>query len=72
MFKQQRQDYEGVYNHAFAVVESEDAGDKRTAEHHQNLLKKEFDKLVNMGNDLLSLIPQVGSGVDSGDKELFD
>ena len=72
MFKQQRQNYEGVYGDAIAIVESGDTGDRRTAEHQKDCVKQEFDKLDEFGQALLSLVPHVTSGVEPEDKELFD
>ena len=48
LFQQHQQEYEGIYNDALVVTESEDVGDKRTAEHHKNLLQEQFDKLFHM------------------------
>ena len=73
LFQQHQQEYEGIYNDALVVTESEDVGDKRTAEHHKNLLQEQFDNLVKLGSDLLSLVPHVNSAdVVTDDHESFD
>ena len=55
------------------VAESEDVGERRTVEHHKNLLQKQFDNLVKLGSDLLSFVPHVNSAdVVKDDKESFD
>ena len=59
LFKQQRQDYEAIFSDALDVAESEDVDEMRTAEHHKNFLQQQFDNLVKLGAELLSLVPHV-------------
>ena len=59
LFKQQKQDYKAIFRVAKVVAESEDFNEKRTAEFHKNLLQKQFQNLVQLGSEFLSLVPHV-------------
>ena len=69
-FKAKITEYDLAYSEAMAIVESEDEFALRTAPLQKSMLCMEYDKLLIMGQELLTFVPHI-EGVDESDKELF-
>ena len=64
-------EYESAHEEAKQVIESEDEYIQRTASMQKDMLIKEYQELIKMGQDLLEMLPNV-TGTEPGDKELFE
>ena len=70
-FKAQVVEYESAFREALQVIESEDSSLYRTASLQKEMLQKEYVELLEIGQELLDLVPNV-DGVDPCDKVLFE
>ena len=70
-FKAQVVEYESAFREALQVIESEDSSLYRTASLQKEMRQKEYVELLEIGQELLDLVPNV-DGVDPCDKVLFE
>ena len=70
-FKACAAEYESAHAEALLVVQSKAEFVQRTASLQQEILRKEYDLLLSMGQDMLSLVSNV-PGAISSDIESFD
>ena len=70
-FKAKVSEYECAHNEASLVVASDDEYLLRTASMQKNMLIKEYTELLEMGQELLAIVPNI-SEVDPSDKEQFE